>query len=80
MSSHFGQAQIANANAPTASKYIAGATENETAPPVNCAGAELDVALAFAELPEPVPPEPVPPALSPSSVKLAQVMRVAFPK
>lgn len=53
-----------------------GATETDTAPrPVNRAGTAVDVALAvvFAS-------PPVPPALFPRSVKLAHVIRVAFPK
>jgi hypothetical protein len=73
---HPAPAQRAKANAAAVTKYKMGATENDAGPkPVNCAGAELLVAFAvvFSE-------PPVPPALFPSSVKLAQVSRVAFPK
>ena len=68
-----GRAQTANAKAPINTQYIIGDTENDTAPrPVNWAKPELVVALAVA-LSDP-------PTLPSRSVKLAQVIRVAFPK
>ena len=74
-------AQSAKANAATVTKYSMGATENDIAPrPVNCAGVELLVALAVVLVLSPPPVPPVPPALFPRSVKLAQVIRVTFPK